>query len=202
MASGDFNEDGNLDLVVTLRFSNVAVILGKGNGFFSEPYSMDVKGQPTAVLVGDYDKDGKADVAVALAGNGNKGVQVLWGKGDGKFEGSKAFKGGKQPLSLVSLDVNNDGLMEFVTSSNSLHALTTLINNGDKTFNSLRDFASGNFPKFVVRIFSIWTSDIYAMLEEKGLTIIPFAILISINIFTFNIEHEANFAFAIFIIHF
>ena len=150
MASGDFNEDGNLDLVVTLRFSNVAVILGKGNGFFSEPYSMDVKGQPTAVLVGDYDKDGKTDVAVALAGNGNKGVQVLWGKGDGKFEGSKAFKGGKQPLSLVSLDVNNDGLMDFVTSSNSLHALTTLINNGDKTFKSLRDFASGNFPKFVV----------------------------------------------------
>ena len=40
--------------------------------------------------------------------------------------------------------------MEFVTSSNSLHALTTLINNGDKTFKSLRDFASGNFPKFVV----------------------------------------------------
>jgi hypothetical protein len=111
---------------------------------------MDVKGSPTAVVVGDYDKDGKADVAVALAGNGNKGVQVLWGKGDGTFEGSKAFKGGKQALSLVSLDVNNDGLLDFVTSSNSLHSLTTLINNGDKTFKSLKDFASGNFPKFVV----------------------------------------------------
>lgn len=150
MASGDFNSDGKIDLVVTLRFSRVAVILGKGNGFFKEPTSIDVKGQPTAVVVGDYNQDGKVDVAVALAGNGNKGVQVLWGKGDGKFEGSKAFKGGKQPLSLVSLDVNNDGLMEFVTSSNSLHALTTLVNNGDKTFTSLRDFASGNFPKFVV----------------------------------------------------
>jgi hypothetical protein len=150
MASGDFNSDGKIDLVVTMRFSTVAVILGKGNGFFKEPYTLPVKGQPTAVVVGDYNQDGKTDVAVALAGNGNKGVQILWGKGDGKFEGSKAFKGGKQPLSLVSLDVNNDGLMEFVTSSNSLHALTTLVNNGDKTFTSLRDFASGNFPKFVV----------------------------------------------------
>ena len=40
--------------------------------------------------------------------------------------------------------------MDNLTSSNSLHALTTLINNKDKTFSSLRDFASGNFPKFVV----------------------------------------------------
>ena len=111
---------------------------------------MDVKGQPTGVVVGDYNQDGVIDVAVALAGNGNKGVQILWGKGDGEFDGSKVFKAGKQPLSIVSLDVNNDGWMDFVTSSNSLHALTTIVSNGDKTFDSLRDFASGNFPKFVV----------------------------------------------------
>ena len=28
--------------------------------------------------------------------------------------------------------------------------MTTVINNGDETFKTLRDFASGNFPKFVV----------------------------------------------------
>lgn len=150
LSSGDFNSDGKIDLVVTMRFSNVVLMLGKGNGYFSDPDSIAVKGQPTGIVVGDYNKDGKEDVAVALAGNGNKGVQVLWGKGDGSFEGSKAFKGGKQPLSIASLDVNNDGFLDFVTSSNSLHALTTLVNKGDKTFDSLRDFASGNFPKFVV----------------------------------------------------
>ena len=150
MASGDFNGDGRMDLIVTMRFSNVVMVLGKGNGYFSEPQSMAVKGQPTGIVVGDYNQDGMTDVAVALAGNGNKGVQVLWGKGDGKFESSKVFKAGKQPLSIVSLDVNNDGWMDFVTSSNSLHALTTIVNKGDKTFDSLKDFASGNFPKFVV----------------------------------------------------
>lgn len=150
MASGDFNSDGRIDLVITMRFSNVVVMLGKGNGFFSDPDSMPVKGQPTGVVVNDYNLDGKVDIAVALAGNAFTGVQVLWGKGDGKFESSDVFKGGKQPLTIVSLDVNNDGLKEFVTSSNSLHALTTLINKGDKTFESLKDFASGNFPKYVV----------------------------------------------------
>jgi hypothetical protein len=150
MAAGDFNGDKIMDLVVSMRFSNVTMLLGKGNGYFSNPISMDVKGQPTGIVVGDYNNDGMSDFAVALAGNGNKGVQVLWGKGNGKFEGSKVFKAGKQPLSIVSLDTNNDGLMDFVTSSNSLHSLNTVVNNGDKTFDSLKEFASGNFPKFVV----------------------------------------------------
>jgi hypothetical protein len=87
---------------------------------------------------------------VALAGNGNKGIQILWGQGNGEFESSKVFKAGKQPLSIVSLDVNNDGMLDFVTSSNSLHSLNTIVNNGDKTFDPLKEFASGNFPKFVV----------------------------------------------------
>ena len=152
MAAADFNSDGKIDLMVTMRFSNVVMMLGNGNGLFSQPQSMPVKGQPTGIVVGDYNNDNKTDVAVALAGSGKKGrgVQLLWGKGDGNFEFSNVFKAGKQPLSIVGLDANNDGLTDFVTSSNSLHSLNTIVNNGDKTFASLKDFASGNFPKFVV----------------------------------------------------
>jgi hypothetical protein len=40
--------------------------------------------------------------------------------------------------------------MDLVTSSNPLHALTLVKNNGDGTFKSLRDFSAGEFPKFVV----------------------------------------------------
>ena len=150
LISGDFNNDGNPDLAVTMRYFQVVIILGKGNGFFKEPVTIDVNGQPTGIVISDYNQDKNIDIAVGLAGSGNTGVQILWGKGDGDFEKSKVFKGGKQPLTVVNIDVNNDGFPDIVTSSNSLHALTTLINNKDKTFSSLRDFASGNFPKFVV----------------------------------------------------
>ena len=150
MISGDFNGDGNLDMAVTMRYFQVVIILGKGNGFFKQPVTINVNGQPTGIVIGDYNKDKNIDIAVGLAGSGNTGVQVLWGKGNGKFENSKVFKGGKQPLTVVNIDVNNDGYLDIVTSSNSLHALTTLVNNKDKTFTSLQDFASGNFPKFVV----------------------------------------------------
>ena len=150
MISGDFNGDGNLDMAVTMRYFQVVIIMGKGNGFFKQPITINVNGQPTGIVIGDYNKDKNIDIAVGLAGSGNTGVQVLWGQGNGEFENSKVFKGGKQPLTVVNIDVNNDGYLDIVTSSNSLHALTTLINNKDKTFTSLRDFASGNFPKFVV----------------------------------------------------
>ncbi len=149
MVAGDFNRDGISDLAVSMRYHKVMILLGKGKGNFTDPVSLPVNGQPTGIVVGDYNHDKLVDVAVALAGSGNTGVQILWGKGDGTFKTSKRFKGGGQPLTIVNIDVNGDGYGDLVTSSNSLHALTTVKNNGDETFSALKDFASGSFPKFV-----------------------------------------------------
>jgi hypothetical protein len=149
LAAGDFNEDGLPDLTVTLRYHKVVVMFGKGNGKFHEPKIISAKGQPTGVVVGDYNKDKHVDIAFAIAGSGNKGIQILWGRGDGSFESSNVIRGGGQPLTIANIDANKDGYDDLVTSSNVLHAMTTVMNNGDKTFNTLRDFASGNFPKFV-----------------------------------------------------
>ncbi len=149
LTAGDFNEDGFPDLAVTLRFHKVSIMLGKGNGKFKAAKSMPMKGQPTGLVLGDYNHDKHVDIAVAVAGSGNRGIQILWGKGDGEFNPSKLFKGGGQPLTIVNIDANIDGYDDLVTSSNPLHAMTTVINNKDETFTGLTDFASGNFPKFV-----------------------------------------------------
>ena len=149
LTTGDFNEDGYPDLMVSLRFHKVALLFGKGSGQFKDPVEIPVRGQPTGLVVGDYDHDQHTDVAVALAGHGNVGVEILWGKGTGKFEPSKLFRGGGQPLTIANIDANNDGFLDLITSSNSLHAMTALINNKDKTFKTLRDFSAGEFPKFV-----------------------------------------------------
>jgi VCBS repeat protein len=150
LIAGDFNEDGYPDLAVSLRFHKVAILFGKGTGRFKDPVTIPVKGQPTGLVVDDYNHDKHVDVAVALAGSGHVGVEILWGDGKGTFEKSKVFKGGGQPLTVANVDANNDGFMDLVTSSNSLHAMTMLMNNKDKTFKTLRDFSAGEFPKFVV----------------------------------------------------
>lgn len=149
LIAADFNGDGYSDLAVSLRFHKVAILFGRGTGGFKDPVAIPVKGQPTGLVVGDYNHDKHVDVAVALAGSGNVGVEILWGDGKGGFEKSKVFKGGGQPLTVANVDANNDGFMDLVTSSNSLHAMTMLMNNKDKTFKTLRDFSAGEFPKFV-----------------------------------------------------
>lgn len=149
LTAGDFNEDGFPDIAVTLRFHKVSVMLGKGNGQFRAATSIPMKGQPTGIVFGDYNHDQHVDLAVAVGGSGNKGVQILWGKGDGEFTPSKLFRGGSQPLTIVNIDANIDGYDDLVTSSNPLHAMNAVINNKDETFTGLKDFASGNFPKFV-----------------------------------------------------
>lgn len=149
LTAGDFNEDGYPDLAVSLRYFKVAILFGKGSGKFKDPVAIQVRGQPTGLVVGDYNHDQHVDVALAVAGSGNVGVEILWGNGKGEFEQSKLYRGGGQPLTIANVDANNDGFMDLVTSSNSLHAMTMVINNKDKTFKSLRDFAAGEFPKFV-----------------------------------------------------
>jgi hypothetical protein len=149
MVSGDFNRDGVNDLAVTMRYHKVMILLGKGKGRFKNPVPITVKGQPTAIVTGDYDKNKVLDIAVALAGSGRTGLQILWGIGDGTFHSSKMIKGGGQPLTIANIDVDNDGFDDLVTSSNVLHSMTLIRNNGDKTFTTLKDFASGSLPKFV-----------------------------------------------------
>lgn len=149
LTAGDFNEDGFPDLAVSMRYHKVIILSGKGDGTFTESQSVAVQGQPTGLVVGDYNHDNHLDIAVALAGSGNVGVQILWGKGKGPFEPSKRFKGGRQPLTIANIDANSDGYLDLITSSNSYHAVTVLLNNKDGTFKTLKDFSSGDFPKFI-----------------------------------------------------
>jgi len=168
MTSGDFNRDGINDLAVTMRYHKVMILFGKGKGRFKNPVPIKVKGQPTAIVTGDYDKNKILDIAVALAGSGRTGLQIFWGIGDGTFEPSKIIKGGGQPLTLANIDVNNDDYDDLVTSSNVLHSMTLIRNNGDRTFTTLKDFASGSFPKFVAA--ADFTGDGYSDLAVSNST--------------------------------
>jgi hypothetical protein len=67
---GDFNRDGNLDLAVAnISFDThaVSVLLGDGHGGFAAPTSYPVGSAPVSVAVGDFNRDGAPDLAVANA---------------------------------------------------------------------------------------------------------------------------------------
>jgi hypothetical protein len=76
LTSGDFDADGNYDLVISFpSIDTVGICLGDGTGGFSSPYWYDVGRYPTGLLARDYNLDGKLDLAVA--NQGEKSVSVL-----------------------------------------------------------------------------------------------------------------------------
>src|SRR5438094_6890427 len=72
LAVADFNGDGTADLAVVdspyKELGTVSILLGRGDGSFQAPEPYAVGSNPTSVAVGDFNDDGRLDLAVANAG--------------------------------------------------------------------------------------------------------------------------------------
>jgi FG-GAP-like repeat len=79
---GDVNGDGKLDLIAADSAVNggtpgVSVLFGNGNGTFKSEVEYAVGSDPESVALGDFDGDGRIDMAVADMGNSSSQVFVL-----------------------------------------------------------------------------------------------------------------------------
>jgi hypothetical protein len=129
VAVADFNRDGHLDVaVVNASENSVSMFLGDGNGAFTpasrSPFKVNTcvilgvelcNSLPTAVAVGDFNGDGKLDLAVtnipldplsllggAFRGSVGGNVAILLGDGTGNFGGPSNFgTGGDFPTSVA-----------------------------------------------------------------------------------------------------
>jgi len=133
-AIADFNGDGHLDLAIpTYDDPNDVtawyVLLGKGNGQFQSPGALPFTGSYSASLVaGDFNGDGKPDLAAAIYTKGSFALQFAAGRGDGTFAPPVSY-----PLpstcgsTLQAADINGDGKLDvLITGSAMLTSLTTL----------------------------------------------------------------------------
>jgi uncharacterized repeat protein (TIGR01451 family) len=106
------------------------------------PIDYPVGNMPTAILVYDFNHDGKPDIAVInlRVGNGNGTVSVLLGNGDGTFQSQKVSDvGGPNPTSVAVADFNGDGKLDLAIGISSQGGCTgssvyILLGNGDGTF--------------------------------------------------------------------
>jgi uncharacterized protein (DUF2141 family) len=151
IAVGDFNGDGKLDLAVANSFGfssatpgNVSILLGNGDGTFKSAMNFAVGGSPHSVAVGDFNGDGKLDLAVANS-LGNS-VSILLGNGDGTFGSAKnvAMAAGDSPISVVVRDFNGDGKLDLAVANNSPVVnnsnVSILLGDGTGSFSALTQF--------------------------------------------------------------
>ena len=140
LAVGDVNGDGVNDIVATgteivqnTPEPAVFVLLGNGGGTFRGPESYIVDSAPTFVVLGDFNHDGRPDIACSAE---NAGISVLLNTGQGKFEHSNAFHATKHSNFVSAGDLNGDGLPDLiVTDSGSLtYPMAVLLNKGHGTF--------------------------------------------------------------------
>jgi hypothetical protein len=152
LAAGDFNGDNNLDIVTTTRTginpgtAHVAVLLGDGNGGFSQSAFLGVTSRPSSVAVGDLNGDTKLDFVVAGAEPHNTEgnfVSTFLGHGMGNFTLKQTINLGDGNLKgeIALGDFNEDGILDVafpVTGDLSgNHSNTVLIFFGDGTGNLL-----------------------------------------------------------------
>jgi large repetitive protein len=82
-STGDFNGDGNVDLVSTFPGTNrIAIALGDGSAGFTSSTPIDGFILPQAVSVGDFNGDSQPDLAIATY---DRAVVVLLGNSSGGF---------------------------------------------------------------------------------------------------------------------
>src|SRR5438046_706978 len=157
VAVGDFNADGLQDLAVANHDSNtVSVLLGVGNGDFQEaPQSPIAVGTtPVWIAVGDFNGDGKPDLAVANVNSDT--VSVLLGNGDGTFQQPPLIvpSGGALPNGVVVGDFDGDHKLDLAVANSGNPNLippdpgnvAVLLGNGDRTFQAPQTYAVGHTP--------------------------------------------------------
>jgi hypothetical protein len=147
VVTGDFNGDGIPDLAVQFESpstgaSMVAILLGSGDGTFTEkanyPVSAQAQSFAYSILVGDFNGDGVLDL-VLPNGEGNT-IDVLLGNGDGTFSAlspNTSVPGngfGNGPSYGTVGDFNGDGILDLALTLQTADNVVILFGNGDGTF--------------------------------------------------------------------
>jgi hypothetical protein len=160
IASGDFNEDGKPDLVITSA-TRVYVFLGKGDGTFaatadspmpvpSPPYNDFASPYVGNIAVGDFNNSGH--LGFALDEGENEAAIILLGKGDGTFVVSSAeiaYTLGEPMSGIEAADFNADGSLDLAITNQISGVSPVVLGYGKGAFNTAGDLYASGFAQGV-----------------------------------------------------
>ena len=141
IAWGDYDADGDLDIILTGLDNGgngiTSIYKNNGDGIFTELVDLNIPGTYIGdVIWGDYDADGDLDILIQGFTSGDQITKIYNNTGDDNFVDSDisfpAFADG----SLSFVDYNNDGFVDVMLAGYDGNEYLSVLykNNGDATF--------------------------------------------------------------------
>ena len=107
--------------------TGVSISLGNGDGTFQPPVNYTAGAGGYALTVGDFNLDGRLDVALSC--EGSQAVVVLPGAGDGTLKTPQYYAAGNLPQFLIANDFNGDKKPDLAVVNYTSNDISILINN-------------------------------------------------------------------------
>lgn len=146
VAMGDFNRDGNLDVLLLIHGSAI-LLRGDGLGGGTET-SFSGIGLSESLAVGDFNRDGKLDF-IATEQNTDT-LKLFLGDGAGGFGTPTAFSTGALPNDfpnvLAAADFNGDGKLDIAVTNRNTSNIGVLLGDGAGGFAAAAQYNGGPFP--------------------------------------------------------
>lgn len=120
LAAADFDRDNTPDLVALLfSAERVDVLHGNTDGTFALKVAFELPSDvtmPSVVLTADFNRDTRADIAVADLVGGAGSVSVFLGQGDGTFQPVRHTPSRNQPIDdVVAIDFDGNNRLDIAT---------------------------------------------------------------------------------------
>ena len=102
--------------------------------------SYNAGANPESVVTGDFNGDGRLDIAV-VNGAGNN-ISVLFGNGNGTFQSPVNYADSLGPTFIVVADLRGNGHLDLVVADYE-SGVSVFLNNGDGTFQKAANYSTG-----------------------------------------------------------
>ena len=139
IASGDVNNDGNVDVLsFGIAGPALGVALGNGNGTFATATTSATSVDYQSVISGDLNNDGADDVVLLTSGK----IGVLLSNGNGTFQSEVEYSSGTgvNARGAEIRDLNGDSFADIVVACTD-GSFNVFLNNGNGSFAARRSLA-------------------------------------------------------------
>ncbi len=131
---GDFNGDGNQDVLLTLQGSTAVLLLGDGAGAFGAPIATPFPAT-LQFTIADFNQDGRADLVLGSP-SGISAISLHLGTAAGGFETPISIPTAGVTFGVRAADLNHDSRPDLVLSHIAASAInmTVMLATGPATF--------------------------------------------------------------------